>query len=119
MRERILNEWYRGDLKGRIPALLEKWEPAVGVHVSSVGIKKMKTRWGSCNEEARRIWVNLELAKKPPQCLEYVLVHELVHCLEPKHNERFRELMDQLMPRWRLHRDELNSAPLPHEDWRY
>ena len=87
--------------------------------VADVRIKKMKTRWGSCNAEARRIWTNLELAKKPASCLAYILVHEMVHFLEKDHNDRFRELMDQFMPQWRLHRDELNRAPLAHEDWRY
>lgn len=79
----------------------------------------MKTRWGTCNIEARRIWLNLELAKKPPTCLEYILVHELVHLLERHHNDRFRAHMDQLIPQWRLHREELNRAPLAHEDWEY
>jgi predicted metal-dependent hydrolase len=79
----------------------------------------MKTRWGSCNAEARRIWLNLELAKKPITCLEYILVHEVVHLVERHHTERFRELMDALMPSWQISRDELNRAPLAHEDWRY
>lgn len=79
----------------------------------------MKTRWGSCNIEARRVWLNLELAKKAPVCLEYVLVHEMVHLLERHHTERFRELMDRFMPDWRLRRDELNKAPLAHEEWDY
>jgi predicted metal-dependent hydrolase len=81
--------------------------------------KKMKTRWGSCNAGARRIWLNLELVKKPPVCLEYILVHELVHMLERHHNARFRELIDAFMPTWRLHRQLLNRAPLAHEDWKY
>ena len=79
----------------------------------------MKTKWGSCNIEARRIWLNLELAKKPIECLEYIIVHEMVHLLERKHNDHFRELMDQFMPQWRLFRDELNHAPLSHETWSY
>lgn len=83
------------------------------------GIKRMKTRWGTCNPDARRIWLNLELAKKPASCLEYILVHEMVHLLERRHNERFKELMDKLMPQWRLHRQELNRAPLSHEGWTY
>ena len=91
----------------------------VGVTVAEVRIKKMKTRWGSCNAAARRIWLNLELAKKPVSCLEYILVHEMVHILERRHNERFRDLMDGLMPSWCLCRDELNRAPLAHEEWRY
>ena len=87
--------------------------------VTKVRIRKMKTRWGTCNREARRVWLNLELAKKPASCLEYILVHEMVHLIERSHNDRFRRLMDSLMPGWRLRRDELNQAPLAHEDWRY
>lgn len=98
---------------------MAKWEPEVGAEVAELRIKKMKTRWGTCNDEAQRIWLNLELAKKPIACLEYILVHEMVHLLERHHNERFRDLMDKLMPQWRLHREELNRAPLAHEDWRY
>jgi predicted metal-dependent hydrolase len=79
----------------------------------------MKTRWGTCNEQARRIWLNLELVKKPPQCLEYIVVHEMVHLLERHHNERFVAYMDEFMPQWRLFRDELNQAPLAHETWEY
>ena len=118
-REKVLYQWYRCQLRDRVPALLLKWEPVIGVNVEDVGIKRMKTRWGSCNSATRRIWLNLELAKKPASCLEYVMVHEMVHLIEDRHNERFRELMDTFMPQWRLHRDELNRAPLGHADWRY
>ena len=118
-REKVLYRWYRCQLRDRVPALLLKWEPAIGVKVESVEIKRMKTRWGSCNSATRRIWLNLELAKKPASCLEYVMVHEMVHLIEEHHNERFRDLMDRFMPQWRLHRDELNRAPLGHADWRY
>ncbi len=118
-REAVLQRWYRRRLRESLPELLAKWEPKVGVEVAELRIKKMKTRWGTCNREARRIWLNLELAKKPPACLEYILVHEMVHFLERHHNERFRDLMDGLMPQWRLHREELNRAPLAHEDWSY
>lgn len=114
-----LDSWYRSELRQRVPPLLEEWEAKVGATVAQWGIKKMKTRWGSCNSVARRIWLNLELAKKPPECLEYVLVHELVHLLERRHNDRFRAIMDQLLPQWRLYRDTLNSAPLIHDDWSY
>ena len=96
-----------------------KWETVVGIEVADWGIRRMKTRWGTCNIAARRIWLNLELAKKPPACTEYILVHEMVHFLERHHNERFRELMDRIVPQWRLYREELNRAPLAHEDWRY
>jgi predicted metal-dependent hydrolase len=91
----------------------------MGVEVAEWGIKKMKTRWGTCNIAARRIWVNLELAKKPVSCLEYIVVHEMVHLLERHHNDRFKAYMDQFLPQWRLHRDTLNQFPLAYEDWEY
>jgi predicted metal-dependent hydrolase len=116
-REAVLQRWYRQRLRERIPPLITKWEPEIGVNVAAWGIKKMKTRWGSCNIEAQRIWLNLELAKKPVACLEYILVHEMVHLLERHHNERFQQFMDRLLPQWRLHREELNRSPLAHEDW--
>ena len=118
-RQQTLDRWYRRQLKARIPELLAAWEPVVGVVVSDCRIKRMKTRWGSCNIEARRVWLNLELAKKSSRCLEYILVHEMVHLLERHHNERFRTLMDQCMPDWRLRKDELNETPLAHEEWDY
>lgn len=118
-RDAILQRWYRRKLREQIPNLVAKWEPRVGKTVAEVRIKRMKTRWGSCNGEARRVWLNLELAKKPVVCLEYILVHELVHLLERHHTERFRELMDALMPSWQIYRDELNRVPLVHEEWRY
>ena len=118
-RARALWDWYRQSLRRQIPALLEKWEPVIGVRVAACGIKRMKTRWGTCNVESRRIWVNLELAKKPPECLEYILVHEMVHLIERAHNDRFRGYMDEFMPQWRHHRERLNRAPLAHEDWSY
>ncbi len=118
-REAVLSRWYRNRLREKIPDLIAKWESVIGETVSQWGIKRMKTRWGSSNAEARRIWVNLELAKKPPGCLEYILVHEMVHFLERRHNDRFKALMDRFMPHWRIHRDELNEFPLAHEDWVY
>lgn len=118
-REQILLKWYRQQLKEMIPSLLEKWQQELSVQVADWGIKKMKTKWGACNIDARRIWLNLELAKKPVQCLEYIVVHELVHFLERHHNDRFQKLMDQFMPQWRLYREELNRAPLAHENWDY
>lgn len=116
-RESVLHNWYRQQLKLLLPPLLEKWQAIIGVQASSWGIKKMRTKWGSCSIKVRRIWLNLELAKRPEQCLEYVLVHELVHLLERHHNERFIALMDQFMPQWRQFRDMLNEVPLGHEDW--
>ena len=118
-REAIFHTWYREHLKSQLPALIAKWEPKMGVSVKDVRIRKMKTLWGSCNIEAKRIWLNLELAKKPKSCLIYVLVHEMTHLLERHHNDRFRELMDTYLPQWRSYRDELNRAPLAYENWRY
>lgn len=118
-REKLLNDWYRQYMKELLPDLISDWQPVLGVQVADWGVKKMKTRWGSCNTQDRRVWLNLELAKKSPQCLEYVLVHEMVHLLERHHNDRFKTLMDRFMPQWRLYRDELNQAPLPREDWAY
>ena len=118
-RESVLHRWYRQHLRAQIPTLLEKWEARLDVSVNEVRIKKMKTLWGSCNVEAKRIWLNLELAKKPESCLVYILVHEMVHLLERTHNDRFRALMDRFLPQWRTYRDTLNRAPLVHEDWGY
>ncbi len=118
-REAVLYRWYRQNLRAQLPPLLEKWEVKLGVSVNEVRIKKMKTLWGSCNIEAKRIWLNLELAKKPESCVVYILVHEMVHLLERAHNDRFRALMDKFLPQWHAYRDALNQAPLAHEDWRY
>jgi predicted metal-dependent hydrolase len=118
-RNRILNQWYRQRLKELIPPLIQKWQAALGVKVADWGVKKMKTRWGTCNIEARHIWLNLELAKKPVQCLEYIVAHEMVHLLERHHNDRFISILQEHLPHWRLHRQELNSAPLANETWTY
>ena len=112
-REAILHQWYRRQLRSRVPALLAKWEPKVGAQVTEVHIRKMKTRWGTCNRDSRRIWLNFELVKKPASCLEYIVVHEMAHLIERSHNDRFQDLMGRLMPQWRMYRDELNRAPSP------
>ena len=118
-REAVLLQWYREQLKVLIPPLLEKWQPILGVHASHWGIKKMKTKWGSCNPTAKRLWFNLELAKKPVMCLEYLVVHELVHLLERNHTERFTALMNGFLPNWSVCRVTLNSGVLGHEVWAY
>jgi len=118
-KQSVLDEWYRKQLKVAIPELISSWEKRIGVRVQEFGIKKMKTKWGTCNPEACRIWVNLELAKKPKECLEYIVVHEMVHIMERHHNERFVSLMDNVMPQWRSRRDDLNRLPVKHEEWRY
>lgn len=115
----VLERWYRARLREHACDLMVHWAGRLGVSVSDWGIKKMKTRWGTCNHDARRIWLNLELAKKPMQCVEYIVVHELVHILERHHNDRFAVLMDQHLPDWRLRRDVLGRSPLAHEAWDY
>lgn len=118
-RELVLERWYRECLRELALPLLVKWESRLGVAPVAWGIKKMKTKWGACNVRARRIWLNLELVKKPIQCLEYLIVHELAHLIERRHNERFVGLMDDSFPRWRLYQRELNAAPLGHASWTY
>jgi hypothetical protein len=117
----VLSEFYRAQLKAQVEKLIPEWQQriAVEVEVADWHVKKMKTKWGSCNVGAKRIWLNLELAKKPLECLEFILVHELVHLLERKHNERFRSHMDKFMPNWRERRDLLNQLPLAFENWLY
>ena len=114
-----MEEWYRYELKQKLPELIEKWEKIIGVKAYEYGIRKMRTKWGSCNIEAKRIWLNLELAKKPIECTEYIIVHELVHLIERKHNDRFKSLLKKFMPKWKYHRDELNRLPFSHLDWKY
>ena len=118
-RERAVTSWYRRKLKELVPPLIERWSPRIGVEVDDFSIRQMKTKWGSCNPPTRRILLNLELAKKPLQCTEYIVVHEMVHILERHHGDRFKALMDKLLPKWRLRRDELNSSPLGHQEWNY
>jgi predicted metal-dependent hydrolase len=118
-REAVLSRWHRERLRALVPPLLAKWEAVLGVRMADWRIKRMRTKWGSCNIDARRVWLNLELAKKPVQCIEYILVHELLHLLERHHNERFTALMDANMPQWRHYREMLNGSPLAHEEWGY
>ena len=118
-REAVLLHWYREQLKALIPPLLEKWQAILGVQASHWGIKKMKTKWGSCNPTAKRLWFNLELAKKPAMCLEYLVVHELVHLLERNHTERFTALMNGFLPNWSVCRATLNSGVLGYDVWAY
>lgn len=115
----VLAEFYRARLKTQVEKLIPEWQQRVAVELADWSVKKMKTKWGSCNVGAKRIWFNLELAKKPPECLEYILVHELIHLLERKHNERFRAHMDKFMPNWRERRDLLNTLPLAFGTWTY
>ena len=118
-KQTTLEEWYREILKAAVQPLLAKWQPILGVNVQRIYVQRMKTKWGSCTPAAHSIRLNSELAKKPPECLEYIVVHEMAHLLEPTHNVRFHSLMDQFMPNWRHYRDELNKLPLRQEDWGY
>lgn len=115
----MIQEWYRARLKARIEPLIAKWQDIIGEHLSEWAVKQMKTKWGTCNINAKRIWINLELAKKPDDCLEYIIVHELMHLIEKHHNDNFKALMDRFLPDWRVRKDRLNKLPLSHEEWDY
>jgi len=116
-KQAVIESWYRDQIRSAVPALIEKWEPVMGVQVSHFYVRHMKTLWGSCNSKAGSIRLNSELAKKSIKCLEYVVVHEMVHLLERSHGQRFIAFMDQFMPLWRHHKEALNELPLKHEDW--
>lgn len=115
-KQSIFEEWYRQQIRAALSPLITKWEPLIGVKVERFFVQRMKTRWGSCNPSAKAIRLNTELARKPPECFEYVFVHEMIHLLEPTHNTRFVMLMDQFMPTWRFLRDQLNQLPLSSRD---
>ena len=108
-REKIMSEWYRENLKNVIPKYIKKWEDLIGVTISEWRVKLMKTRWGTCNIRDKRIWINLELAKKDLKFLDYIVVHEIVHLLERNHNDKFKSHMDIYLPNWREIQDELNG----------
>ena len=116
-RQVMFEKFYRDELEKIIPKLLEKWEKKVEVKVKEVRIKKMKTKWGTCNAKDKRIWLNLELAKQPPHCIDYVFVHELIHLKERKHNERFLSILEQAYPKWRQSKEELNQGILGYFEW--
>ncbi len=118
-RQALVEEWYREQLKDAAPLLLARWQPLLDVELKRFFVQRMKTKWGSCNPKARTIRLNTELAKKPAECLEYIVVHELVHLLEPTHNARFVALMDRFMPNWQHHRQVLNRLPVRREQWSY
>ena len=118
-RQTIMEEWYRERVKKAVPPLIAKWGRLMNVKVNRFYVQRMKTKWGSCNAAAGTIRLNTDLAKKPAQCIEYIVVHEMVHLLEPTHNARFIALMDKFMPRWLHRRDELNRLPVRHEHWSY
>ena len=118
-REKLMDDFYRSELKKRIPTLIGKWEKKTRVRVKEFKIRKMKTKWGTCNPKYQRVWFNLELAKKPPRCIEYVLVHEMTHLIEKNHTEVFRFLMQSFMRQWHNYREELNDSVLGYSNWDY
>jgi predicted metal-dependent hydrolase len=118
-KQAILEEWYRMQLKAAVPPLIAKWEPLMGLKLGRFFVQRMKTKWGSCSRASSGIRLNTDLARKPRECLEYIVVHEMVHLLEPTHNSRFLALMDLFMPTWRFHREVLNRLPVRHESWEY
>jgi hypothetical protein len=118
-RKEILENWYRENLRKLAGELVAKYEKKIGVKANEIGIKKMKTKWGTCNAEQKRIWLNLELSKKPRECIEYIVVHELVHFKERTHNDRFISFMGTYLPNWKDLRKELNRLPVSHVDWGY
>lgn len=118
-KQEVLTEWYRIQLKEQIQPIIEKWEKKLDLIVNDWQIKQMKTKWGSCNIEKKKILINLELAKKPERCLEYIIVHEMIHFKERLHNERFLYYMDTYLPNWKQLKKELNSLPVSHADWSY
>ena len=118
-RQAIVDEWYRSELKKAVPSLIARWEPLLGVQVERFFVQKMKTKWGSCNAVSKSIQLNTELTKKPVECLEYVIVHEMAHLIVRHHDNRFTNLMDRHLPNWKLVRQTLNAAPLAHVDWTY
>jgi predicted metal-dependent hydrolase len=118
-RHEVVEEWHRDLIREALPELIAKWEWILGVKVKGCTVRKMKTRWGSCTPRTGCIRINTDLAKKPAECLEYIVIHEMAHLLEPTHNKRFVALMDQFVPKWKLYKAELNRLPVRHEDWVY
>lgn len=118
-RHEFMQAWYRSQAKIAAEPLLRKWEPIMGVQVKGLFVQRMKTRWGSCNSDAQTIRINPELVKKSPECLEYIVVHEMTHLLERTHNERFIAYLTKFLPSWANIRAELNRAPLAHAEWSY
>lgn len=116
-RRTVLDHWYRAQLRHALPAIIAKWEQQLDLSVPKWSVRRMKTKWGSCNRQTRHIWFNVELTKKHPDSLEYVVVHEMTHYLERGHGDRFTKLMDKHMSDWRSRRDALNRAPLADEHW--
>ena len=118
-RLQVVEHWYRDQVKTATANLIARWQPAIGVDIAGFYVQRMKTRWGSCNAQARTIRLNTDLARKPRECLEYIVVHEMIHLLEPTHNQRFQTLMARFMPDWQFQRELLNRLPVRQEAWGY
>lgn len=118
-KQEIIEEWYRDQIRNVAPSIITKWEPILRVKVNHLFVQRMKTRWGSCNSKKRNIRLNTDLAKKPRECIEYIVVHEMVHLLEKKHDKHFQNLMENYLPKWRFYRQELNRLPIRNEKWEY
>lgn len=118
-RQKILDGWYRDQLRAAALRLIPMWEHELGVKVERLFIRRMKTKWGSCSRTSPDIRLNTELAKKPRECMEYILVHEMIHLLEQNHGSAFQERMDRAIPTWRQYRRSLNQLPVRHENWLY
>ncbi|MDQ8201484.1 SprT family zinc-dependent metalloprotease [Pelagicoccus sp. SDUM812003] len=118
-RQQVIEDWYRKQLADALPSIIVRWEKVIGATVSDWQVRKMKTKWGSCIPQNRKIIVNLELAKKPKECLEYIVAHEIVHLIEPTHNDRFKSMMNLYVPQWKEHRKVLNRIPVSHREWSY
>lgn len=116
-RNKIMEKFYRQELRKELDCKIKKWEEKLGVYTNEVKIKKMKTKWGSANIKDRRVWFNLELAKKSQKCLSYVVLHELTHLIERHHNKHFKEIITSMMPNWKLYREELNNLISGDEEW--
>ncbi len=118
-RQTIMDDWYRARLKEAVEPIIRKWEKSMNLSVNEFAVKKMRTKWGTCNREAKRIWLNLELAKKPVHCIEYIIVHEMAHLIERTHNDKFIAVMNHYLPEWRHLKNELNQLPVSHREWGY
>ena len=117
-RESVFEKFYRSEMDKLVPSLIKKWQDKVGVKANEIRFRKMKTKWGTCNIDDKRIWLNLELAKKPRKCLDYVILHELVHLIEKNHSEKFMDVLESVMPNWSSVKDELNMYPLGYANWK-
>lgn len=116
-REKLLSEWYREQLHSLVQEYIPKWEHHIGIKLNDWKIKKMRTKWGSCSIDKKNILLNLNLAKTPVECIEYIVVHEMVHLLERNHNDNFKAHLDRLLPEWREYKDLLNQSILSFEEW--